>query len=139
MTKMCPRCRETKPVLEFNKCVSKRDGFQTYCKPCHVARNQEWVEKNREKRAATLRASHRKKPPGWRRERTRDYRSRNPEKYYAHNALYAAVRDGRLTKLDTCEDCGGPDPQGHHDDYSKPLDVRWLCRVCHASVHRRAA
>ena len=46
-----------------------------------------------------------------------------------------AVRTGRLKKPDRCERCGEkvakPKLQGHHDDYSKRLDVRWLCTKCH--------
>lgn len=55
-----------------------------------------------------------------------------------------ALRDGTLTRPDACERCGripeGTDRiDGHHDDYTKPLDVAWLCRTCHvkADVARR--
>jgi hypothetical protein len=31
-----------------------------------------------------------------------------------------------------CSACGVEcKPQGHHPDYSKPLEVVWLCRPCH--------
>jgi hypothetical protein len=40
----------------------------------------------------------------------------------------SAVRAGRLVRA-ACETCGATKTQGHHDDYSKPLDVRWLCRL----------
>ena len=35
-----------------------------------------------------------------------------------------------------CESCGVTDVQAHHVDYSKPLDVRWLCRRHHMDIHR---
>jgi ribosomal protein S27AE len=48
-----------------------------------------------------------------------------------------AVYQGRLSKPSTCEVCGAEGPvQGHHDDYSKPHDVRWLCGTCHGFTHR---
>jgi hypothetical protein len=44
-------------------------------------------------------------------------------------------RDGRLTPQ-PCERCGREDTHGHHEDYSKPLDVNWLCPPCHGERHR---
>jgi hypothetical protein len=44
-------------------------------------------------------------------------------------------QSGRLKKL-PCEVCGNPKSDGHHDDYAKPLDVKWLCRKHHAERHR---
>jgi hypothetical protein len=36
-----------------------------------------------------------------------------------------------------CEVCGSPEVQMHHDNYNKPLDVRWLCTTHHGIAHRR--
>jgi ribosomal protein S27AE len=68
------------------------------------------------------------------RELRRAYRKRYPEKRRAHAAVYRAVRSGKLVRQN-CEQCGKPDSQAHHDDYSKPLDVRWLCGECHETEH----
>ena len=45
-----------------------------------------------------------------------------------------AVRDGRLLR-GACEVCGAEKVHAHHDDYSKPLEVRWLCPKHHAANH----
>ena len=47
-----------------------------------------------------------------------------------------AIRDGSLIRQ-PCERCGHPKTDGHHEDYSKPLDVIWLCRRCHLQHHRK--
>lgn len=60
----------------------------------------------------------------------------NPQKHKAHLMVSNAVRDGRLVKL-PCEVCGSVTRiHGHHDDYSKPLDVVWLCPRHHSQRHR---
>lgn len=49
-----------------------------------------------------------------------------------------AIEEGHLVRPDQCEDCGGGGQiLGHHDDYSKPLDVRWLCNSCHRKWHNK--
>lgn len=52
----------------------------------------------------------------------------------AHSAVSAARRGGSLIPK-PCERCGVAKVDAHHDDYSKPLDVRWLCRACHTRHH----
>ena len=67
----------------------------------------------------------------------RKERANNPQAYKAKTAVNNAVRDGRLDKPDSCSVCGDKHDwiHGHHDDYSKPLDVRWLCPPCHKEAH----
>ena len=64
------------------------------------------------------------------------YRSipKNREKHNARQRVFNALRDGRLNK-ESCEVCGEENSQAHHEDYSKPLEVKWLCRKHHMAVH----
>lgn len=39
-------------------------------------------------------------------------------------------------KRQPCAECGRPDAQAHHEDYGKPLDVKWLCVTHHRKAHR---
>lgn len=73
----------------------------------------------------------------YRDEKHRKERLRWPEKTRARMALITAVRNCRIVRPDHCLACGKVGPvQGHHDDYSKPLEVRWVCVRCHADIHR---
>jgi hypothetical protein len=67
---------------------------------------------------------------------TRVQRERSPEKYKAQYALTNAVRLGHIVKPELCSRCGKKRRlDGHHADYSKPLEVVWLCRPCHKLEH----
>jgi ribosomal protein S27AE len=57
-------------------------------------------------------------------------------KRLVQQALNKAVRDGLLNRPSRCSSCGKPgDIEAHHEDYSKPYDVEWLCGDCHRSKH----
>lgn len=63
-------------------------------------------------------------------------RKRNPHKRSARLAIQRAVAGGRVVKPTTCEFCTNPVQEAHHDDYSKQLEVLWLCAVCHRARHK---
>lgn len=55
----------------------------------------------------------------------------------AHGAVRDAIDAGELTRPDRCDECGMQrEIVAHHDDYARPLDVRWLCRRCHLAWHK---
>lgn len=62
---------------------------------------------------------------------------RRRREYYgdAHKQVLRAVINGKLIKQ-SCEVCGCMETQAHHDDYNKPLEVRWLCDICHKKWHQ---
>lgn len=61
------------------------------------------------------------------------YRKVHPEKYKARNTLNNALRDGKVFKKHCL--CGSEKVQAHHADYSKPLEVTWVCFACHRLLH----
>lgn len=62
----------------------------------------------------------------------------NPKKIKAKMILNNAVSRGGIIKPSFCEKCSSEPAvlHGHHDDYSKPLSVRWLCPSCHVRWHK---
>jgi hypothetical protein len=58
----------------------------------------------------------------------------DPAQKRAQNLVSAALRRNQITRQ-PCEICGSIKVEAHHDDYSKPLEVRWLCRVHHEEHH----
>lgn len=70
-------------------------------------------------------------------EYTRKHREKYPEKHQAVKKVFNAVKKGIL-KRSNCENCGSSiNIQGHHEDYSKPLEFIWLCPPCHNMTHRK--
>ncbi len=56
----------------------------------------------------------------------------------ARQFLRNALRRKELNKANFCDDCGKRNShiQGHHENYSKPLEVIWLCPLCHGKRHQ---
>ena len=66
------------------------------------------------------------------------YENKYPERVKAKNLLASAIRYGKKKKGCCCEKCGSTEKiEGHHNDYSKPLDVMWLCNSCHVGLRRK--
>ena len=68
------------------------------------------------------------------RESKRRYTQRHPEKVASHRIVRRAIMLGELVRQ-ACETCGIDPAQAHHEDYSKPLDVVWLCKKHHEARH----
>lgn len=66
------------------------------------------------------------------------------KKERAHDIVEKAIKRGALTNPHKCSQCGSSDTfkdgrtaiQAHHDDYDKPLEVRWICQPCHHEWHK---
>lgn len=134
--KQCFKCFEILPISEFYKHPQMPDGHVNKCKTCnkkdvsqHRALNRERIRMYDRKRA-TL--PHRVALAG---ATTRRWRAKYPERYVAHTLVNLAVKSGQLLKQ-PCERCGIHKVHGHHEDYSKPLEVVWLCAACHKLRHR---
>ena len=70
--------------------------------------------------------------------KAREWHIANPEKRRAHHVVQNAIETGAL-KRQPCVKCGATPTDAHHEDYTRPLDVEWLCRRCHLNEHRRRA
>lgn len=60
----------------------------------------------------------------------------NSEKILARDILGKAIKSNEITKV-SCEICGNGRVHGHHNDYSEPLKVQWLCAKHHGEHHRK--
>ena len=92
---------------------------------------------NREK-IAKQQKEYRQTPAGKGASQKRAARQREkfPEKVEAVHAVGNAVRGGQLIRPSICSSCFNEAfVEGHHADYSKPLEVEWLCKKCHVRVH----
>jgi hypothetical protein len=99
-------------------------------------KHREYCEKNREKINAyhrEYRVSHAEKI----REAENKSKIASPEKMWAKRQFNSALNSGFLVRPGSCEKCGGEcTPQGHNQDYNKPLFVQWLCSRCHGEADR---
>ena len=129
--KNCFKCGVEKPLSDFYKHGQMYDGHVNKCKEC----NKNDVRKNREVKVEYYRAYDVKRGSRKTSGQTKEYRTRYPNKYKAQTMVGNAIRDGKLFRL-PCESCDRVDSHAHHDDYLKPLNVRWLCPVHHSEWHQ---
>lgn len=142
--KECFKCKKVLNLSEFYKHPAMGDGHLNKCKKCTTKDS----EKRRKLKSKDInwilseRKRHREKSKKYR-EQGKDKRQsndskkqwklNNPEKTKAHKAVSNALKSGKIHRH-PCFICGNK-AQAHHDDYSKPLEVIWLCTKHHAERH----
>jgi len=132
--KRCFKCEEEKSTVDFYAHAAMGDGLLGKCKACTKAD----VAAHRKANHATVCAYDRarSKLPE-RKTKVGEYQRRSRlvsrEKCLARQKVGRAVASGRLVPT-PCVHCGDVNVQGHHRDYSKPLDVVWCCFKCHREI-----
>ena len=119
--KTCRDCGATLPLDAFYYVDRRRsERRRPECKGCHAERMRAYSQTPAGRRRV-WRANQRAAESGIRR---------------AHWAVKNAIRRGILQRQ-PCEVCGREDVHAHHEDYSQPLSVRWLCPEHHGIEHRQ--
>lgn len=143
----CRTCQLVKPLMDFYRQTNGslhrncKECWKVYVKANRLVRAEQYREYERGRAGLPHRVAAREayaQTPEGKAAAIRAKRAfieRNPIKRAAHVMVGNALRCGRLTRQ-PCEVCGVEKAQAHHDDYSKPLDVRWLCTTHHAEWHK---
>jgi len=63
------------------------------------------------------------------------YQKKHLKNRYVYLLVRKAIQTGKLLKQ-PCEVCGKQNAFAHHDDYEKPLQVKWLCNYHHCEYHK---
>ena len=145
--KICIKCEIEKPTNEFRpqnnackKCLNNYSSIWRRANPEKVIENMRSWRKANPGRTAELGRRWRKDNPEKAREQGRKdgaiFRKRWPGGAYARQLVSNDRAKGTLTPL-PCNNCNNPYAEAHHPDYSKPLDVIWLCKPCHWKEHQR--
>ena len=149
--KVCRECKVEQPLQNFYKHAAMGDGHLNKCILCvksrvnkHRDANVEAIRQYDKERAnkphrVNARKAYQQTEDGKSaKKRAMDaYKKRYPMAYAAHVITGNAIRDGKLIAASCCSVCGSmTNIEGHHDDYTKPLEVRWLCKQCHTAWHR---
>jgi len=111
------------------------DGYLGKCKECtkkdvgeNYRKNKEHYQQYEKDREGN--PDRKLKKLAYQRKRRRAY----PIKDKARAAVSRSLKSGALIRQ-PCEVCGEMKTEAHHDDYSKPLQVRWLCFKHHREIH----
>ena len=137
ITKRCNCCNQTKSLLEFHKDSAKFDKLRTICKicTCNHQHSRNRTEKYRQQQRLRCQNENRKQQNN---QRSKRYIQKYPERVKAMTAVKTAIQNGKLERpyrqrCVICEFHRGADY--HHIDYSKPLLVLPVCKICHKAIH----
>jgi uncharacterized OB-fold protein len=137
MTKKCSKCGNILPLSSFSKDIRLKSPYRASCKQCDKAMDKKYKE-TPEGRSAHNRAKKKYvlNNPNYYQRHCGEWQRKNPEKVNAHQLLNQAVSSGRIIKQ-PCAKCGELKVVAHHFDYTKPLEVIWLCYFHHSELHKQ--
>ncbi|HVO73862.1 MAG TPA: hypothetical protein VMT35_07555 [Ignavibacteriaceae bacterium] len=132
---------QRKKYYEKNREESLKKGKERYLAKYNEIRKKA----NERNRTPEQREMARKRSLEWRnrnrevvRERTTKWKRDNPLKSKAHQYVLWALRLNVLQKPLECQVCGLIKKlEAHHKDYAKPLEVLWVCKLCHEYEHHK--
>lgn len=132
MIRLCRMCGEDKPIEEFYKHPEMTDGYLNQCKKC----KRDYQRRYARTKGGKATERRRNQKPARRKElaaRSRRWGEDNLLKIRAQRKVSTALRSGKLVRPESCQDCRGVVQRlhAHHENYSRPLDVLWLCVPCH--------
>ena len=112
-----------KTIAEYKNSEKGKKKLDEYCRSEKC--------KNKDRRYNTS-----EKGKAYRNKKSKEEANKHPEKYRARYKAASALKSGKIKRA-PCEVCGNNKAEMHHDDYSKPLDIRWLCKKHHVEFHRK--
>lgn len=131
---ICRKCGVMKDQADFYAGHIRQSGEVGECKECTRARVRDRARTNPAVQAYDRARAKTPERRSHSRAIAKKWRAENPLGYQAQSAVSNAIRDGRLIRQ-PCLFCGREDVHAHHRDYSKPLEVIWLCPKCHHRLH----
>jgi ribosomal protein S27AE len=149
--KVCKKCKVEKEITDFYKHSAMLDGHLNKCIDCVKARVNKYREINldkvREYDKSRSNLPHRvqarmeySKTEAYKESHHKSilkYREKYPMVRASHVIVGNAIRDKKLIPEQFCSVCKANEKiEAHHDDYTKPLEVRWLCKKCHTNWHK---
>lgn len=137
----CSTCNEWFPAEKYYARERASNGLSTECRSCHCktsirTRN---AEVHRDARKESARRKRAENPELIRaKEREASRRRGRSDNDKVRDITNRAVNKGVLPRPTVCTECGEKKKiTAHHPDYSKPLEVEWLCYECHGKRHRK--
>jgi hypothetical protein len=133
--KICTRCFVEKDISCFQKRTASKDGLSFACRECLSLYDKSRANLPHRIEARAIYSKTGKGIESGNKAKIA-YTKRNPIKRAAHIIVGNAIRDKKMFK-EPCEICGTEEKvYAHHDDYAKPLNVRWLCPTHHGQWHK---
>ena len=136
INKYCSRCKKTLSIDLFSCNKKTKDNLQTWCKCCNKEYNDVY-KKSDMKSKSNKKYTRTSAGKMARSKNNKKHKELNPIKHRARQLLNNAVLNGSVVKPIRCEICSNCTGviDGHHEDYTKPLEVVWCCHKCHINTY----